>query len=49
MLTQLSLHDISHVIALSTAPTFLLGAVAAFSSLATGKMTSIVTRYPHPE
>ena len=44
MLTQLSLHDISHVIALSTAPAFLLGAVAALSSLATGKMTSIVTR-----
>ncbi len=44
MLTQLSLHEISHVIALSTAPAFLLGAVAAFSSLAMGKMTSIVTR-----
>ena len=44
MLTQLSLHEISHVIALSTAPAFLLGAAAAFSSLVMGKMTSIVTR-----
>jgi hypothetical protein len=44
MLTQLSLHEISHVIALSTAPAFLLAAVAAFSSLVVGKMTSIVMR-----
>ena len=44
MLTQLSLSEISHVIALSMAPAFLLGAVAALSSLAVGKMMSIVTR-----
>ena len=44
MLPQLSLSEISHVIALSMAPAFLLGAVAALSSLAVGKMTSIVAR-----
>jgi hypothetical protein len=44
MLTQLSLREISHVIALAMAPAFLLGAVAAFSALVVGKMTSIVTR-----
>jgi cytochrome c biogenesis protein CcdA len=44
MLTQLSLREISHVIVLAMAPAFLLGAVAAFSPLVVGKMTSIVTR-----
>ena len=44
MLTQLSLREISHVIALAMAPAFLLAAVAAFSALVVGKMTSIVTR-----
>ena len=44
MVTQLSLSEISHVIALAMAPAFLLAAVAAFSSLTVGKMTSIVTR-----
>jgi ABC-type dipeptide/oligopeptide/nickel transport system permease component len=44
MLTPLSLREISHVIALAMAPAFLLAAVAAFSALAVGKMTSIVTR-----
>jgi Protein of unknown function (DUF2721) len=44
MVTQLSLSEISHVIALSMAPAFLLAAVGAFSSLVVGKMTSIVTR-----
>ena len=44
MVTQLSLSEISHVIALSMAPAFLLVAVGAFSSLVVGKMTSIVTR-----
>jgi hypothetical protein len=44
MLTQLSLHEISHVIALSMAPAFLLAAVGAFSSLVVGKMTGVVTR-----
>ena len=44
MLTQLSLSEIPHVIALAMAPAFLLGAVAAFSALVVGKMTSIVTR-----
>jgi len=44
MLTQLSLREISHVIALAMAPAFLLGAVAAFSALVVGRMTSIVTR-----
>jgi hypothetical protein len=44
MLTQLSLREISHVIVLAMAPAFLLGAVAAFSALVVGKMTSIVTR-----
>jgi Protein of unknown function (DUF2721) len=44
MLTQLSLRDIAHVIALAMAPAFLLAAVAAFSALVVGKMTSIVTR-----
>lgn len=44
MVTQLSLSEISHVIALSIAPAFLLAAVGAFSSLVVGKMTSIVTR-----
>jgi hypothetical protein len=44
MVTELSLREISHVIALAMAPAFLLAAVAAFSSLVVGKMTSIVTR-----
>jgi ABC-type dipeptide/oligopeptide/nickel transport system permease component len=44
MLTQLSLREIPHVIALAMAPAFLLAAVAAFSALVVGKMTSIVTR-----
>jgi hypothetical protein len=44
MLTQLSLREISHVIALAMAPAFLLAAVAAFSALVVGKLTSIVTR-----
>jgi ABC-type dipeptide/oligopeptide/nickel transport system permease component len=44
MLTPLSLREISHVIALAMAPAFLLAAVAAFSALTVGKMTSIVTR-----
>jgi Protein of unknown function (DUF2721) len=44
MLTQLSLREISHVIALAMAPAFLLAAVAAFSALVVGKMTSIVAR-----
>ena len=44
MLTELSLSEISHVIALAMAPAFLLAAVAALSSLVVGKMTSIVTR-----
>jgi Protein of unknown function (DUF2721) len=44
MLTELSLREISHVIALAMAPAFLLAAVAAFSALVVGKMTSIVTR-----
>ena len=44
MSTQLSLHEISHVIALSTAPAFLLAAVAAFSSLVMSRMASIVLR-----
>jgi hypothetical protein len=44
MLTQLSLREISHVIALTMAPAFLLAAVAAFSALVVGKMTSMVTR-----
>ena len=44
MFTQLSLSEISHVIALAMAPAFLLVAVAAFSSLVVGKMSSVVTR-----
>ena len=44
MLTQLSLSEISHVIALAMAPAFLLVAVSALSSLVVGKMSSIVTR-----
>jgi hypothetical protein len=44
MLTPLSLREISHVIALSMAPAFLLAAVGAFSALVVGKMTSVVTR-----
>jgi hypothetical protein len=44
MVTQLSLSEISHVIALSMAPAFLLAAVGAFSSLVVGKMASIVAR-----
>jgi Protein of unknown function (DUF2721) len=44
MMTELSLREVSHVIALSMAPAFLLAAVAAFSSLVVGKMTSIVAR-----
>ena len=44
MLAQLSLSEVSHVIALSMAPAFLLAAVGAFSSLVVGKMTSIVAR-----
>jgi Protein of unknown function (DUF2721) len=44
MFTQFSLREISHVIALTMAPAFLLAAVAAFSALVVGKMTSIVTR-----
>ena len=43
-LTQLSLSEISHVIALAMAPAFLLVAVAAFSSLVIGKMSSAVAR-----
>jgi ABC-type dipeptide/oligopeptide/nickel transport system permease component len=44
MVMQLSLREISHVIALAMAPAFLLAAVAAFSALVVGKMTSLVTR-----
>lgn len=44
MATELSLREISHVIALAMAPAFLLGAVAEFSALVVGRMTSIVTR-----
>ena len=44
MMAQLSLSEISHVIALAMAPAFLLVATAAFSSLVVGKMSSIVTR-----
>ena len=44
MTTQFSLTEITHVIALAMAPAFLLAAVAAFSALVAGKMTTIVTR-----
>ena len=44
MLTQLSLNQVPHVIALAMAPAFLLGAVVGFSALLVGKMTSVVTR-----
>ena len=43
-MTQLSLSEISHVIALASAPAFLLVAVAACSSLVVNKMSGIVTR-----
>ena len=43
-MTQLSLSEISHVIALAMAPAFLLVAVAAFGSLVVNKMSGIVTR-----
>ena len=43
-MTQLSLSEISHVIALANAPAFLLVAVAAFGSLVVNKMSGIVTR-----
>ena len=44
MVTQLSLNEISHVIALSMAPAFLLVAVVGFSSLVVGKMSGVVAR-----
>ena len=44
MLTQLSLSQIPHVIALAMAPAFLLAAVGGFSLLLVGKITSVVTR-----
>src|SRR4028118_1452302 len=44
MVQTLSLDEIAHVIALATAPAFLLGGIVAFLSLLTGRMARIVDR-----
>lgn len=44
MVQGLSLSEISHVIALATAPAFLLGGIVAFLTLLMGRMNGIVER-----
>ena len=44
MIQGLSLSEISHVIALATAPAFLLGGIVAFLTLLMGRMNGIVER-----